>query len=146
MGVSWGQWCDRLAGELASLREGEFLNTWGPSVTRERPNGLLARSRRPEVFSAPVVRFLATEGFLLSESVPAFPSRGEPPLTDEQRAALSSAGWLMPGDDGYVAVGGDDLRVFVPQAEAPRAARLATVTYQILGVGDPALVEQDRGL
>lgn len=146
MGSSWDQWRDRLAGELSSLRDGEFPNTWGPSVTRERATGLFGRSRRPEVRSAPVVRFLATEGFLLTESVPAFPTRGEPPLTDEQRAALSAAGWSMPGDDGYTAIGGDDLRVYIPRAEVSRAAELAVVTYRVLGVQDPARVEQDRGL
>jgi hypothetical protein len=142
---AWNVWRDSLVAALESLRDGEFLNTWGPVTTRERGSGLLGRTRKPDIVSAPVVRFLCTEGILLVESVPAFPTAREPQLTDEQRRQLSTAGWLMPGDEGYNATGGDDVRVFIPQAEAARAADLAVETYRILGVTDPSSVEQERG-
>jgi hypothetical protein len=97
------------------------------------------------VLSAPVVRVLCDQGVLLVESVPAFPARGEGRLDDDQRTALRAAGWLLPGDEGYVPVGGPDLRVYVPRGEAPRAAALAATTYRVLGVADPAVVEEERG-
>ncbi len=140
----WRSWRDQLVDDLLSLGEGEFINTWAPAVTRDGGSGWFGRRRPPVVVSAPVVRMLRSEDLLLVESVPAFPGRGEPGLSEEQRSALRAAGWLAPGDHGYVSVGGPDLRVHVPVAEAARAADLAVETYRVLGVEDPALVSQER--
>ena len=146
MGTSWEQWQDWLTQEIGTLGEGEFLNTYGPAVMRERGPGLLGRPRKPEVVEAGVVvRFLSSQGWLLAESVPAFPTRGERPVSDEQRRELSESGWLMPGDPDYNPVGGPDLRVLLPGAEPGRAAELAVRTYRILGCDDPARIEHDRG-
>lgn len=144
MDGAWDLWRNRLLGQLESLSDGEFLNTWGPTQTRERGTGIFGRARKPEVVSAPVVRFLCTEGSLLVESVPAFPTAHDPRLSDEQRRELSAAGWLMPGDEGYERTGGEDLRVLIPQGDAARAADLAVATYRVLHVDDPTSVEQER--
>lgn len=146
MSTTWKQWQDWLTQELGSLDEGEFLNTGGPAVMRDRGPGLFGRPRKPAVVEAGVVvRFLNSEGWLLLESVPAFPTSGEHPVSDEQRDELSTAGWLMPGDADYNSVGGPDLRVFLPHAESDRAAELAVRTYRILGLDEPAQIEHDRG-
>ncbi len=145
---AWRSWRDQLTDDLLSLGEGEFLNTWGPARTRDggrdRGTGWFGRSKPPEVVSAPVVRVLRTEDLLLVESVPAFPGRGEPELSDERRSRLRAAGWLAPGDEGYVPVGGPDLRVYVPARDAAQVADLAVETYRILGVEDPAVLTVER--
>lgn len=144
MEETWRNWRDQLADDLLSLGEGEFINTWAPAVTRDGGTGWFGRSKPPEVVSAPVVRVLRSEDLLLVESVPAFPGRGEPGLSDEQRSLLRSAGWLTPEDEGYVPVGGPDLRVYLPAQDAALVADLAVETYRILGVEDPSVLTQER--
>lgn len=141
----WQTWADRLAQQLATLGEHEFLNTWGPRITEERSQGLFGRRRKPRLISAPVVRYLGTEGQLLCETVAPFPAPDQPAVNEDQRAELSRLGWLMPGDDGYEPMGGPFCRVYLPVAEAPRAAELAAQTYVALGVAGPEEIEMERG-
>lgn len=145
MDDTWKSWTQRLAGELATLREHEFVNTSGPRVTEESPPGLFGRRRKPRVVSQPVVRFLGVGDHLLCETVVPYPAPDEPAVTDEQRGQLSAVGWLMPGDDGYETMGGPYCRVYLPISEAEAAARLAARTYPILGVASPDQVELERG-
>lgn len=145
MDEAWREWCDRLAAELATLGESEFLNTAGPVVTRDAGRGLLGRPRRPVVVSAPVFAVLGMGSHLLAESVTAFPTRGEPELGDEQREQLRAAGWSMPGHAGHEGAGGPQLQVYIPSSQPERVAELAVETYRILGVSDPADVTVDRG-
>ena len=144
MDDTWRSWRDQLTDDLLSLGEGEFINTWAPALMRDGGTGWFGRSKPPVVVSAPVVRLLRTEDLLLVESVPALASRGEPELSEDQRARLRTAGWQAPGDEGYVSVGGPDLRTYIPVQDAGRAADLAVETYRILGVDDPGVVAQER--
>ena len=140
----WRRWRDQLTDDLLSLGEGEFINTWAPAVTRDAGTGWFGRAKPPEVVSAPVVRVLRSEDLFLVESVPAFPTRGEGELSEEQLSRLRAAGWLAPGDEGYVPVGGPDLRVYLPARDAAQVSDLAVATYRTLGVEDPAVLTQER--
>lgn len=143
MGDEWSAWTSRLADELGSLADREFVNLVGPATSADPPRGVLARLRRPRP-TGPVVRILRLGSHLLCESVAPFPTRDEPPVSAERLGLLRRAGWLMPGDEGYEPMGGDFCRVHVPTEEAGRAARLASTTLKILGVQGPELVDIDR--
>lgn len=70
MGDPWESWTHRLAGELATLREHEFVNTWGPSVTEERSPGLFGRRRKPWVRVYLPVSEAATAARLAARTYP----------------------------------------------------------------------------
>lgn len=145
--TTWEEWRAQLARTLCSMADGEFLNTAGPSTTRQRsPSRFLRRTRKPEVVYGPCVTVAVSASHFVLDG---FAVGGEPvlPYLDEaQRALLADAGWLLPGDPGYPPGGGTAaLWIELPTAEFERAAWLIMRTYQVFGSADPTELETERG-
>jgi hypothetical protein len=145
METAWTRWRDHLAGELTTLGESEFINTWAPSTMQERPPGFLGRPRKPVVVAGPTVCMLGMGTHVLIETDAAFPTGGTTDVSDDQRQLLNEAGWPMPGDPEYTSAGGPELSAYIPATEPGRAAELVTRTYRILGMTDPGGITVERG-
>ena len=134
----WDLWRDRLATELATLGEVEFLVFDHPVPPEQQQwseprRGFLGRKRAEPLPSGFVAQFAGQgQGVVLGNLAGAALVGGHLDLTEEQDRQIRELGWKAPGDPGHYAPYAPDYTV----TEWPHsdAAGLARITVEALAI------------
>lgn len=136
----WDRWRERLASELATLTETEFLifdhevppeqQRW--SQPRRRLFGTKPPVRLPSRF---VAQFAGQgQGVVLGILGGAALAGGHVELTEEQDRRIRDLGWRRPGDPGHCEpYAPDDTVLEWPQSDAEGLARITVEALEIQG-------------
>ena len=150
---SWQPWSDRLAAELATLEESEFV-IFDHEVPAEmqrwsKPRKVLFVEIKPKPLpSGFLVQFVGQGQQVVMGDLagPAFLG-GHIELTDTQDEQIRALGWRAPGDQGHWQNYAPDYTVVDwPRSEAATLARIACEALAIQGAA-PALpwrIHRDR--
>lgn len=141
----WDGWRDRLATELATLSETEFLvfdHDVPPEQQRwSEPRRGLFRTKPPKQLPSGFVAQFAGQGqgVVLGILGGATLVGGHVELTDEQDRRIRDLGWKAPGDAGHYEPYAPDYTVVEwPQTDAAGLARITVEALEIQGA-DPDL-------
>lgn len=141
----WDRWRDRLAAELATLSEAEFVvfdHEVPPEQQRwSQPRRGLFRSKPPERLPSGFVAQFAGQGqgVVLGVLAGSTLVGGHIEVGEEEDRRIRELGWRGPGDPGHYAPYAPDYTVVEwPQTDAEGLARITVEALQIQGA-DPDL-------
>ena len=138
----WQALRDRLAGELATLADHEFV------VVNEKPpppgpkQGLLRR--RPAAPAVRHVQFLRDEDVVYAECVGATLFGGPYDIAPADHERLRTLGWRAPGDTSETYWGAPNYRIHATPTDAERLADLAVDSLEVLGLTPTSDLELRR--
>ena len=140
-GPTWAAVQDRLATELATLADREFV-VLGEPAPPAPPRGLLRRRAQPA--PSRYVQFLRMGDVVSGECVGARSFGGDWDVTPEQDRRLRELGWLAPGG-----VPGEDMpypnyRRDEPLAGSGRLAAAGVAALEVLGLRPDGRLELRR--
>ena len=133
---AWQQLESRLAGELGTLHDGEFVVIEEPKPPTEEPRGLLRR--RPKPPPTRYVQALRVKDHLHGECVGATLFGGDWEIAPGEHEQLRALGWLAPGDPDETGTQPSYPNYWhtLPRERAAELAALAVGALRVLGA-DP---------
>ncbi|MGH8868439.1 MAG: TY-Chap domain-containing protein [Actinomycetes bacterium] len=129
---TWEHWRERLAHELATLDDGEFVVLGEPTPEPAPRRGLLRR--RPDPPPTRFVQFLHAGDGVIAECVGATSFGGYVDIAPADHERLRALGWKAPGDTSDVEWGAPNYRLYAAPDDGERLAQLATDSLQVLGL------------
>jgi hypothetical protein len=138
--TTWDAWRTRLAHELSTLEDREFVIVGEPALEPGPPRGIFRR--RPDPPPNRFVQFLWVEesSAFTAECVGASLFGGYVDIAPEDHERLRALGWNAPGDTPEPQWGDLNYRRFAPRQESDELAQLAVDSLQVLGLAPTDLV------
>lgn len=132
----------RVAAELATLQDGEFLVVGEPEAAPGPPRGLLRRRTPP----APTryVQFLRVGEEIDAECVGSTSFGGDLALPADVEGRLRELGWKAPGESGESERGYPNFRIFAGPGDPEGLSRLCVDSLAVLGLAPDAPIELRR--
>jgi type III secretion system-like peptide-binding chaperone len=136
---SWDALRERLAAELESLSEGEFVVVAEPEAAPGSSRGLFRR--KPQTGPVRYVQFRDDGEWMYAECIGATLFGGDWEVSDDQHARLREAGWLAPGDDDPSGTqpAYPNYWALVPRADTGRLAGMGVGALAELGAAPTSL-------
>jgi hypothetical protein len=136
--TTWDAWRTRLAHELSTLEDREFVILGEPRPAQGPPRGLLRR--RPDPPPHRFVQFLRIEDQVTAECVGATSFGGYLDIDPDDHERLRALGWNAPGDTSEVEWGAPNYRRFAGPDDSQELAQLTVDSLRVLGLGPDELV------
>jgi hypothetical protein len=128
--TTWDAWRTRLAHELSTLEDREYVILGEPRPEPEPRRGLFRR--RPDPPPHRFVQFLRIDDQVTAECVGATSFGGYLDIPPHRHERLRELGWNAPGDTSEVAWGAPNYRRYATTDEAESLASLAVDSLQVL--------------
>lgn len=139
---AWEALRARVAAELATLQDGQFLVIGEPESAPGPPRGLFRRRTPP----APTryVQFLRVGEDIDAECVGSTSFGGDLALAADVEGRLRRLGWKAPGESGESERGYPNFRIFPGPADPEELSRLCVDSLAVLGLAPGAQIELRR--